>query len=308
MVSHDTTIAELEARADWQRARQAANIEGILSLFGAPSRELIPFDEVQKRLRLSQRNFRGLQDIPLDQIRGSVGRYQDFTGTFLPRSEALRERWQRVGAVAISRGVPPVEVYQVGHAYFVVDGNHRVSFARQNGARSIQAYVWEFATPVGLSSEADLDEVFIKAEYADFLEKTHLDELRPEQNISFTTPGRYRLLLDQIAWYQEVIGHIDGTPCSWEDAVTAWYDILYTPAIQIIQQQGTLARFPGRTQADLFIWVWKYRQALQESGKSAHLATAAAGLPAEGIKGWLDRISHTVAGWLSPGKGNNRLI
>jgi uncharacterized ParB-like nuclease family protein len=43
--------------------------------------------------------------------------------------------------------MPPIEVYQVGEAYFVIDGNHRVSAARQEGMKTIAAYVCEFVTP-----------------------------------------------------------------------------------------------------------------------------------------------------------------
>ena len=45
-------------------------------------------DEVRKRLRLRHYSYRGVQQIPLDQIVGSVNRYNDFTNTFLPRSAA----------------------------------------------------------------------------------------------------------------------------------------------------------------------------------------------------------------------------
>jgi poly(3-hydroxybutyrate) depolymerase len=84
--------------------------------------------------------------------------------SFLPRSNDMQERWERVNKIASTQGVPPVEVYQVGEAYFVLDGNHRVSVARQMGSDHIEAHVWEFSTPVGLSGEADLNELLIKTE------------------------------------------------------------------------------------------------------------------------------------------------
>jgi hypothetical protein len=34
--------------------------------------------------------------------------------------------------------ISPIEVYKVGGAYFVLDGNHRVSIARQEGAEFYQ--------------------------------------------------------------------------------------------------------------------------------------------------------------------------
>jgi hypothetical protein len=127
---------------DFDRARRKAFVQGILSLFTRRPLDLLPYDQVREQLRLHSRRFRGLQEVPLDEIVGSVGRYRDFTRTFLPRSNDLRERWATVEDRVKEGGLPPVELYQVGDAYFVRDGNHRVSVARVQGAPSIEAYVW----------------------------------------------------------------------------------------------------------------------------------------------------------------------
>ncbi|MCC6906171.1 MAG: hypothetical protein IT326_10040, partial [Anaerolineae bacterium] len=182
-------LAKQEALREWDKARKAAAFEDVLGLFGFAQKGLLSFDEVQRSLRLTQRNYRGLQDIEIDRIRGSVGRYKDFTQTFLPRNETMRDRWTRVSVAGVEQGFPPIDVYQVGDAYFVLDGNHRVSIARQSREKTIQAHVWEFITPVGLSADADIEEVIIKAEYKDFLEKTGFDPMTMEQEIVFTTPG-----------------------------------------------------------------------------------------------------------------------
>jgi hypothetical protein len=265
-------LAKVQAHQDWEKARQAAVVEDVLNLFTRRQADLLSFDDVQKRLRLAQKHYKGLQEIGLEQIRGSVGRYRDFTQTFLPRISEMRGRWERVSAVAYSRGFPPIEVYKVGDAYFVLDGNHRVSVARQSDARSIQAHVWEYDTQVGLSGEADLDEVIIKEEYAEFLEQTRLDHLYPDQNIQFTAPGRYRELEYQIALYRLALEKIDGEPIDYEYALTAWYDMIYTPAIDIIRERDILPLFPGRTEADLFGWVWRYNKELRERTGSGSLA------------------------------------
>jgi hypothetical protein len=82
----------------------------------------------------------------------------------------------------------------------------------------------------------------------------------------FTAPGRYRELEDQIELFRQALEQIDEEPVSYEDAAAAWYDMIYTPACQVIQQRGILERFPGRTEADLFAWVWRYSQELREQG------------------------------------------
>ncbi|MEP6987186.1 MAG: transcriptional regulator, partial [Chloroflexota bacterium] len=126
-------------RAFWQ--------EIIGHLRGKPA-QLLSFEDVRTRLRLREELYRGLQDIPLESIVGSVGRYTDFTSTFLPKSVINRDRWTRIYAEAEGNtGLPPIEVYQVGEVYFVRDGNHRVSVALAMGQKTIEAYVTEVDVP-----------------------------------------------------------------------------------------------------------------------------------------------------------------
>jgi len=168
-----------------------------------------------------------------------------------------------------TRDMPPIELYQVGDAYFVVDGNHRVSTARQEGMKTIAAYVCEFVTPVGLSAEADLDEVIIKAEYAEFLNETHLGKLRPGQEIVFTNPGRYLELECLITMFREALEETRGEVISYEDALLLWYEMVYSPAVHEIKKSGAMERFPGRTEADLFIWMWQHQHRLLEQYTSS---------------------------------------
>ena len=143
---------------------------------------------MHEQLRLGNPHFKRLHEVPLDQIIGSVGRYQDFTRTFLPRKNHLRERWAQVEDKVKAGGLPPVELFKVGEVYFVRDGNHRVSVARTQGALTIEAYVWEYPSLVPLSPDDDLNDLMIKRGYVEFLEMTRLNELRPDQYIEFTVP------------------------------------------------------------------------------------------------------------------------
>lgn len=304
-MSEKNLLQKTVARRDWARARQRAAIEGIVSLVMFHSQDLLSFEEAQKRLRLSHKSYRGIQDIEVDRIVGSVGRYRDFTRTFLPRKEALRERWERVNVVVSTKGAEPIQVYQVGEAYFVLDGNHRVSIARQNQWPTIEAHVWEYQTPAPLSADADLDELFVKTEYLEFLERTQLDKLRPDHGIEFTTPGRYRELEYQIALYRQVLEQIDQEDVSFEDAVTAWYDMVYTPAIQIIREKDLLKYFPGRTEADLFIWVWRYNQELRRHTGVASIASAAEGVANLSLRRQLSALWERLVGWLKPGSAED---
>ena len=111
---------------------------------------------------------------------GSVGRYEDFTRDFLPRRDSDAERWARVERLAKDEvGLPPVDLFQIGDVYFVNDGNHRVSVARQMGHSHIEAYVTPVQSRVPLSPEVQPKDLILKAELADFLDCTRIDLSAP---------------------------------------------------------------------------------------------------------------------------------
>ena len=84
----------------------------------------------------------GLQEVSLDQIRGSQNRSNDFDDAFYPNQEHTRERWVSVAmAHFLGSPLPPVKLLKVGDSYFVEDGHHRISVARMLGQREIEAEV-----------------------------------------------------------------------------------------------------------------------------------------------------------------------
>jgi len=249
---------------DFQNARRKADMQNLLALLTGQSSELLSYEEVRQKLRAIEGSRRKLQDIPIEAIVGSVGRYSDFNKNFLPRHESDKERWARVMVEATGlKGLPPIEVYQIGEVYFVLDGNHRVSVAKELGASHIQAYVTEVKTKIPVTPDIKPDDLIIKAEHIDFLEKTNLNNLRPESDLTLTAPGRYPVLLEHIAVHQYFMGIDEKRDISYEEAVTHWYDNVYLPIVNIIEERGILRYFPERTEADLYIWLAKHREDLQ---------------------------------------------
>jgi hypothetical protein len=152
------SLKRSEADEVFDDARRQAFIEKVIGHLVHRRVELLSFEQVRASLGLLSRRQQGLQEIPLDRIVGSVGKYRQFTRSFLPGDKRLKRRWKSVYAAALgTQGLPPIDVYQVGDVYFVNDGNHRVSVARQFGAKSIEAYVTEFLSPVALTADTDLD-------------------------------------------------------------------------------------------------------------------------------------------------------
>jgi nucleotide-binding universal stress UspA family protein len=254
-----------QAMEDFHRARRQAVMERILASLSGRSTELLSYDDVLSKLKEKGRSSRGLHDIPLAAIVGSVGRYTDFTRSFLPRRDEDVHRWTRVQmAVNEQAGVPPIEVYQIGEAYFVLDGNHRVSVARQMGATYIQAYVTEIKTKVPLTPDVTPDELILKAEYAEFLNETGIDDLRPDCDLTVTVPGQYRVLNEHIDVHRYFMGLDLKRDVPYPEAVTHWYDTVYLPVVVVIRERGILRDFAGRTETDLYLWVMEHRAALQE--------------------------------------------
>lgn len=252
---------------DFQSAHQKATIGEVLSRLQGKSNDLLSYDEVAEKLKLQARSDRGVQMIPIDAIVGSVGRYTDFTRTFLPRNPSDKERWVRVKAMLDDpqgQGYPPIDVYKVSDVYFVLDGNHRVSIARQEGWTSIQANVIEIKTNIHLSPDTEPDDLIIKAEYAEFLGQTGIAEQRPNVDLSVTVPGQYEKLTQQIHIHQYYAWVDKQLQISFEDAVLDWYDNIYIPFAETIRDRGLMRWFPNRTVTDFYLWVSEHRETLQK--------------------------------------------
>ncbi|GAB4579914.1 MAG: universal stress protein [Anaerolineales bacterium] len=264
---------------DFRTARRRAALEAVVARLTGKSADLLSFDEVRELLKGEQTIPRGLQEIPLNAIIGSVGRYHDFTRSFLPRDDRDAERWARVRSSIEQRGMPPIEVYQIGNAYFVLDGNHRVSVARARGFETIQAYVTEIQTRVPLQPTDQPDDLIRKAEYASFLETTRLDEFRPRADLTVTVPGSYRLLLHQIAEERRQLSQTQGLDIPWEVAAVRWYDKTYSPLVRVIRENGLPHDFPNRTETDLYVWInRRCDELVKELGWQVPVEVAAANL------------------------------
>ncbi len=94
--------------------------------------------------------YAGIQVVPIRSIIGSEGKVTDFDMGFHPLRESSRERWVNMALVYLCRlPLPPVEFIQVGNAYFVRDGHHRISVSCAFGQTHIDAEVttWQAVPP-----------------------------------------------------------------------------------------------------------------------------------------------------------------
>ncbi|HPR35095.1 MAG TPA: hypothetical protein PKY64_05420 [Anaerolineaceae bacterium] len=256
-----------KALDDFRRARSKAAMQRFWAGIQGRSLDLLPYDEISTKLRAVSQTDRGVKQVPLKDIIGSVSRIQDFDRNFLPLRDDDMHRWAKVKTAMTSplaQGVPPVSLYQIGDAYFVIDGNHRVSIAKEMGMDTIEAYVTETQTKVPISSTLTHDELILKTAYVNFLEDTRIDQMLPGFDFSLHLVENYPLLKEHITVHQYYMGIENGRPVSFEEAAIHWYETLYFPVVASIESSGLHHAFRDLTLTDLYLWLLDQQQSLQQ--------------------------------------------
>jgi hypothetical protein len=253
------------AETDFSLARLKAFLNRIRSIVTGQPRELLSYAEVKKSLHIGGPIYRGVEDVPIKDIVGSLNRYHDFDRAFLPARSDIAPRWENV-YVALYRniGLPPVILYKVGHVYFVVDGHHRVSVAREQGMETIEAEVRECTSKVNITPDLKPEDLVILGEKVNFLERTHLDQLRPRARVRLTLIGGFEIMVEHIAVHRYFMGLDLKREISEEEAVTDWYDTVYLPIIKVIRQSKILREFPDKTEGDMYLWVLDHQRYLSQ--------------------------------------------
>ncbi len=145
---------------DFERARLGSFLNRIRSVVSGRTRHLLAWDQVREKLHLGGPVYRGLQTVPVEQIVGSLDRYRDFDRLFLPTQSHTSDRWRKVNRAWYDEiSLPPVQLVKVGEAYFVIDGNHRLSVARQRGQEFIDAEVREVVSRVPITPDLAADDL-----------------------------------------------------------------------------------------------------------------------------------------------------
>ena len=252
------------SQESFNAARRRGFIQDILADLSGRSDSLLSFADVYEHLHLSEPSDDvTLEEIPLEKIVGSVGRYRDFNRAFLPRAQIDPQRWMRIDRLRRTTDLPPIDVFKIGDCYFVRDGNHRVSVARARNDKTIRARVVEIPVRVPLEPDTAPDDLILKAGYTDFLENTSLDRAVPDQHIELTRPGGYRSLQQHVEVHQFYVGLRSQHYPTLAEAAADWYRNVYMPVVERIRSSGTLRHFPGRTEADLYLWIAENRARLQ---------------------------------------------
>jgi hypothetical protein len=135
--------------------------------------------------------------------------------------------------------------------------------AREQGQIFIEAEVRECATRVNITPDIKVEDLQILGSKVTFLERTSLDHMRPDADIKVTIPDGFDRMLEHIAVHRYFMGLDWKRDISEEEAVTHWYDTVYMPIVNVIRDTQILKDFPGRTEADLYLWVLDHQHYLE---------------------------------------------
>jgi len=275
---------------EFEAASRGSFLSELTAIFTGRQRMLLPLDEVVRAARMDGQVERGVQEIPVAQIRGSEGRVRDFDSSFHPLKQHLRERWIRLyNLIQLGREMPPISVYRVGELYFVKDGHHRVSVARHLGWDVIRAYVVEIKTRAPLDADVDPEDLLKVAEYASFLERTQLDRTRPQARLHCSHLGRYDVIYDHILGHRYFMSVDQGRDVPVREAAASWYDLVYRPVMAVAERHRLPEHLAGWTDADLYLALTRLWLDLDLEGRPAGPESAAEVLLTEAAPYALER-------------------
>lgn len=254
-----------QADRDFSRARRRAFLRRIGAFLrnDPASNKLLSFEEVKSALGAVEQVYLGMRTVEVAKIVGSVGRHRDFDRAFLPSKAELGERWKKIDRLMQkSEELPPVSLYKIGDAYFVNDGNHRVSVARQQGVEMIDAEVIELRSRVSIDSAITAGKLLHKMETRLLLERLPFDRVLPEVKIELSDVADYRRLATHVEAHGFRLSQLWKRYVSPEEVLRDWHEYAYRPVSEMIREEKVLGAFPGRTELDLYLWIIRNRERL----------------------------------------------
>jgi hypothetical protein len=286
-------VEELRAREDFDAARFRAFRRAIRATLTGHGRRLLSLDRVLEAAGLEGKSFGGVREIPLDKVVGSAGppgKTADFDPGFLPVNRRLRDRWTRVYTAMVEGDeLPPIDVYKVDDQYYVIDGHHRVSVARNLGRDVINARVIEVRTRAPLGPDVDAAALLRAAEYSAFLDSTQLHRVRPEARLECSRLGRYDELFKHVLGHRYFLGLERGRQVPLPEAAAGWFDHVYLPIAKLIRKHHVLEQHLGWTEADLYVEITRRWLQLSEAGEPAGPHPAVHSLLDEEARSWWQR-------------------
>ena len=283
-------VERIRAIQDFDSARARAFRRSLAAILTGRATRLRSIEPLLRAAGLEGRAFGGVREIPVDRIVGSVapeGKAGDFDPGFLPVNRRMRERWTRIYLAMVEGDeLPPIDVYKVDGNYYVIDGHHRVSVARNLGRPTINARVIDIKTRAPLDPDADAEAMLRAAEYAAFLETTQLHRSRPDARLECSRLGRYDEILTHILGHGYFMSLELHRQVPLQEAAASWYDHVYHPIAEAIRKHDVLDQLPGWTEADVYVEVTRRWLAMSKKGEPAGPDPAVEALLREHHRRW----------------------
>jgi hypothetical protein len=217
--------------------------------------ELLDFGEVERRLQLGPRTDIGTREIAIDDVIGSVARSHEFDGCFQPRTERLRDVLRQIRVVRPDAANSAILVYQVDHAYFVVDGHKRLALAVEEGRRFIDAEVGRFPSRFHLSRGTTMDEIRATELERQFRETTALAQAVPDARFPLADPDLFLELSESVKAHAYDLSMACGVMVDPVDAARHWHEHVFSAVVAIAKSSGLSRVLSSSTDAELFLVV-----------------------------------------------------
>ncbi|MBN1383368.1 MAG: transcriptional regulator [Elusimicrobia bacterium] len=257
--------SSIKAKLDFDMARYKSFINFIKTLITNESNDLIDFETLRKQAHIKSEYYKGMETVPVEKIVGSQGRFRDFDNLFLPKHDHIRDRWENIDKAHYDEiPLPAVSLYKIGDTYYVRDGNHRVSVARQRGIDFIDAEVIEIESLIKFDKPEQINKKILEYELKEFFRITGLDTYRPVNNIEIKIIGNYEILIKHIEVHKYFLGEKEKADIDYKKAVCNWYDFVYLPLVELIKKEKLASNFPKAGLSDLYIWITEHWHYLKE--------------------------------------------
>ena len=231
-------------------------------LFGFVDREVrnsrrASFEQIRTDEQAFESIDRGTMSVPIEKIVGSVGRYHEFDAHFKPKGYDSEDRLQGIKkSMREGRPIPPISLYQIKNKFYILDGHHRYSAAKEIGFKDIRSHVLE------LIPSKDTFENRLYRERTEFRDKYKLT-----QSIELTELGHFFIMEEQILEHKESLENASGRAFTDLEAAADWYKTIYMPLKTIIETSGIADSFAKRTVDDLYLYIsmhqWKMGKSRQ---------------------------------------------
>lgn len=230
------------------------------SKFRKKSQRLLQLSEVIQIVPPEKTEKTIVKLIDVDKIIGTENRSNDFGEDFLPLYSWMDERWLLIKQLYGTQDFDePIRVYEYGSYYFVRDGHHRVSVAKAEDIKTINAEVMPLKIPIRLCPNMNRRKLAVFREKYQFFLRNHVFDLIPEENFDVNRPATWRSIEYYIFdVYREMMTEIEGNKPGKKRLILDWNINVYERNIAEIRDLHMEELYPGYGLTDIFVELMDY--------------------------------------------------